>query len=250
MARTRVWQLLRGYRGRPPAALDAIAETLIRVAQLATDHAEIRELEINPLIAGAQGVLAVDARLRVAPAAGPASARLAISPYPKELESTETLPDGTVISLKPIRPEDEPALQDIVTHMNQQDLRLRFFTPMKGLSHALAARLSQLDYDREMAILARRAEDGLVLGVARFSADPDNRRAEYAIALRSDWKGHGVGHLLMTRILDIARSRGIAEVVGDVLHENEPMLGLARALGFTLATHPEDREVVRVTKVL
>lgn len=250
MARTRVWELLQGSRGQPPADLGAIAGALVRVAQLVIDHAEIRALDINPLIADARGVIAVDARLRIAPATTTPSARLAISPYPKELESEETMPDGTVISLKPVRPEDEPALQEIVSHMAPEDLRLRFFTPMKGLSHALAARLSQLDYDREMAILARRAEDGLVLGVARFAADPDNRQAEYAIALRSDWKGHGVGHLLMSRLIDIARRRGIGEIVGDVLHENEAMLRLARVLGFTLATHPDDPELVRVRKVL
>lgn len=249
MARTRMWRLLQGYRDRPAADLGALAEILIRVAQLATDHAEIRELDINPLIAATSAV-AVDARLRIAPAKTAPAARLAISPYPKELESEATLRDGTVITLKPVRPEDEPALQDIVNHMNPDDLRLRFFTPMKGLSHALAARLSQLDYDREMAILARRAADGLVLGVVRFAADPDNRQAEYAIAVRSDWKGHGIGRLLMSRIIEIAGRRGIGEIIGDVLHENEPMLRLARALGFTLVTHPDDPELVRVRKVL
>jgi acetyltransferase len=134
MARTRVWRLLQGYRGRPAAAIDAVAEILIRVAQLAIDHPEIREFDINPLFAGATGVMAVDARLRVA-SAQPGGARLAISPYPRELEATERLRDGTVVRLRPIRPEDEPLLQDLASHMSPQDLRLRFFTAMKGLSH-------------------------------------------------------------------------------------------------------------------
>jgi acetyltransferase len=250
MGRTRVFKLLQGYRGQPAADLAAIATVLIRVAQLAADHPEIRELDINPLLADAQGVIAVDARLHVAPAAKPGAARLAISPYPHELESRETLKDGAVLLLRPVRPEDEPVLRDLAEHMNPDDLRLRFFTPMKGLPHALAARLSQIDYDREMALVARRAEDGTALGVARFSADPDNRRAEFAVALRSDWKGKGLGYLLMTRLLDIARRRGIAEIVGDVLHENEPMLTLAKSLGFALASHPEDPELVRVRKAL
>ena len=250
MARTRVWRLLQGYRNQPAADLDAISTVLVRIAQLAADHPEIRELDINPLLADAAGVIAVDARIHVASPAAPGAERLAISPYPKELESTAMLRDGTRLLLRPVRPEDEPILQDLAAHMNPEDLRLRFFTPMKGLSHQLAARLSQIDYNREMALVARLTDNGMALGVARFSADPDNRRAEFAVAARSDWKGRGLGTLLMNRIIDIARQRGIAEIIGDVLHENEPMLSLARHLGFTLAILPQDPEVVRVTKAL
>ena len=250
MARTRVFRLLQGFRGQPAADLGAIATVLIRVAQLAAEHPEIRELDINPLLADAKGVIAVDARIQVASPARPGAARLAISPYPRELESRETLRDGTALLLRPVRPEDEPILQDLAHNMNPDDLRLRFFTPMKALPHTLAARLSQIDYDREMAIVARLAANGAALGVARFSADPDNRRAEFAVALRSDWKSRGLGHLLMTRIIDIARARGIAEIIGDVLHENEPMLKLAKRLGFALEAHPDDPELVRVVKPL
>lgn len=244
IARTDVGRVLPG-----DADIEAVAEMLIRVSQVAIDHAEIRMLEIDAVLDAEHDIAVTAARLRVAPARAGAG-RLAISPYPKELESRERLRDGTVLLLRPVRPEDETALQDVAQHMNPDDLRLRFFTPMKGLPHALAARLSQIDYDREMAILARLDEHAPVLGVARFSADPDNRRAEFAIALRSDWKGRGLGYLLMSRLIDIARRRGIAEIIGDVLHENEPMLKLARRLGFTLADHPEDRELVRVTKAL
>jgi acetyltransferase len=244
MARTRVWRLLQGYRGRPPADLAQIAQVLIAVAQLAADHPELRELDINPLIADAAGVVALDARLGVGPAVE--TRRLAIKPYPRELESDASLRDGTPLRLRPVRPEDEPSLRDLAGHMKPEDLRLRFFTPIRGLPHALAARLSQIDYDREMAIIARLAADGTALGVARFAADPDNRRAEFAVALRSDWKGRGLGYLLMQRIIAIARQRGIAEIIGDVLHENQPMLKLARALGFAPTAHPEDPELVRV----
>lgn len=250
MARTRIYRLLQGYRGQPAADLAAIATVLVRIGQLAADHPEIRSLDINPLLADAKGVIAVDARIEVAPPSRPGAARLAISPYPRELESSATLRDGTRLLLRPVRPEDEPLLQDLAMHMGADDLRLRFFTPMKGLPHALAARLSQIDYDREMAVVARLDADGPALGVARFSADPDNRRCEFAVALRSDWKSKGLGFLLMARIIDIARQRGIAEMIGDVLHENEPMLSLAKSLGFALTAHPEDRELVRVTKKL
>jgi acetyltransferase len=138
----------------------------------------------NPLLADAAGIVALDARLRVAPAQYRGAARLAIAPYPQYLESIERLRDGTALRIRPLRPEDEPMMHDLAGHMSHEDLRLRFFTPARGLTHTVAARLSQLDYDREMALLAE--YDGIALGVAHFFADPDNLRAEYAIAVRSD----------------------------------------------------------------
>jgi acetyltransferase len=193
--------------------------------------------------------LAVDARIRIAPtAAATAASRLAIAPYPKHLESVERSRDGTVVQVRPVRPEDEPLLQDLAGHMSPKDLRLRFFTAVRGLTHAVAARLSQIDYDREMALLA--LHGGVVLGVAHFFADPDRQRAEYAIAVRTDWKGRGVGYLLMNRLIDIARQCGIGELVGEVLPENWPMLQICRALGFTVAPDPEDTAVLRVRRRL
>jgi acetyltransferase len=248
MARTRVWQLLQGYRGKSPANIEAVVEVLIRLGQLAADNPEIRELDINPLLADAAGIVALDARLRVAPAQTARASRLAIAPYPKDLESVEQLRDGTALRMRPLRPEDQPMLHDLAAHMSHEDLRLRFFTPVHGLTHAVAAWLSQLDYDRELALLAER--DGTALGVVHFFADPDKLRAEYAIAVRSDWKGRGVGYLLMTRLIDIAAQRGIVELVGEVLRENGPMLQMCHELGFAIAPEPSDPSVMRVGKRL
>ena len=248
MAQTRVWRLLQAYRAKPAAAIDAIAEVLIRIGQLAAEHAEIRELDINPLLADAAGVVALDARIRVAAATVAGSARLAIAPYPKHLESAERARDGTVVELRPVRPEDEPLLHDLAAHMSPEDLRLRFFTPVRGLTHAVAARLTQIDYDREMALLAR--HEGVVLGIAHFFADPDRQSAEYAIAVRSDWQGRGVGYLLMTRLINVARQCGVGELVGEVLRENGSMLEMCRTLGFTIAPDPDDEAVLRVRKPL
>src|SRR5262249_25414373 len=156
---------------------------LIRLGQLAVDHAEIRELDINPLLVDEHGIVALDAQLRVAPTQSPGAARLVIAPYPAHLATEARLRDGTALRMRPVRPEDEPLLLDLAAHMSPEDLRLRFFTPVHGLTHAVAARLSQLDYDREMALLAE--HDGAAFGVAHFFADPDNLRAEYAIAVRS-----------------------------------------------------------------
>jgi acetyltransferase len=248
MMRTRVWRLLQGYRGQPPARIEAVIEVLIRLGELAADHPEIRELDINPLLADAAGIVALDARLRVAPAQGSGPARLAIAPYPQHLQTTERLRDGTALVMRPLRPEDEPMLHDLAAHMSHEDLRLRFFTPVHGLSHAVAARLSQLDYDRELALLAER--DGTALGVAHFFADPDNLRAEFAVAVRSDWKGHGVGYLLMRRLIAIASQRGVGELVGEVLRENGPMLQMCRELDFAIGPEPRDPAIMQVRKKL
>jgi acetyltransferase len=166
----------------------------------------------------------------------------------KKLKSTGITLDGTPIALRPLLPEDEPALQDLFAHMSREDVRLRFFTPMRELKHALAARLSHLDCSREMALVAQ--QDGMTLGVARYSADPDRRSAEFAVAVRSDWHGRGVGQLLMARLIEVAQQSGISALVGLVLHENKPMLKMCRKLGFSIAPEPNDATVLRVRKSL
>jgi acetyltransferase len=248
MRRTRVWKLLQSYRNRPPAAIDDVAQVLVRVAQLAADHAEIAELDINPLLADARGVIALDARIRAARATARGAARLAIRPYPRECETDIVLPHGERVHVRAIRPEDAPALQHLVDHMDPEDVRMRFFMTMRGLSQAMAARLSQIDYDREMALVAECGDD--IVGVARFTADPDRRRAEYAIAVRTDWKGRGLGYELLGRIIAVAGSRGIGELFGDVLQENAAMLEMNREHGFALEPHPDDPSLVRVVKRL
>ncbi len=251
MAGTRVHRLLQGYRDRPPAALEAIAVALINLAQLATDIAEIAEVDINPLLADAEGVMALDARIKVAPADRPGPARLAIRPYPRELEETVKLPDGQEVIIRPIRPEDAPALQSAFKKLTPRDVRFRFFAPMSDLSQAMAARLTQIDYDREMALMALNPHPGEETdgwGVVRIAADADNTQAEFAVIVRSDMQGHGIGRLLMDRILAYAKSRGIAEIWGNVLSENDAMLALGRELGFNAAQLPDEPGVARITK--
>jgi acetyltransferase len=250
IARTRVHRLLQGYRDRPPVALDAIALALVQLSQLAIDFAEIVEIDINPLLADQAGIIALDARIAVRPATTSGAARLAIRPYPSELETPLALPDGAPALLRPIRPEDEPALQEAFSGLSPRAVRMRFFAPLKELSHRMAARLTQIDYEREMALVlaapgpAGRAK---LYGVVRLIADPDNESAEFAIAMRDEMAGHGLGTMLMNRIIAYARARGIGEIRGDVLAENKIMLELARHLGFTLGGGPELGEVVRVT---
>jgi len=169
------------------------------------------------------------------------------------LETNERLRDGTGVHLRPLRAEDEPLLEDLAAHMTPADLRLRFFAAVRGLSHALAWKLSHVDYDRAMALVA--LKDEAALGIARFHAEPAPylqlaRRAAYAIAVRSDWKGRGLGYLLMTRLIAVAREWGIGELVGQVLSENHRMLVMCRELGFSIASDPNDATIIQVRKVL
>ena len=168
----------------PPADLDAIALTLVKVSQLVCDLAEMSELDINPLLADADGVMALDARIRVRPSARPAAERLAIRPYPKELEETVTLPDGQELLLRPIRPEDEPAFQDLFQRLSPEEIRFRFLHTMKTLSHDLAARLTQIDYDRQMALVLAERDGAGIPGDLRGGAD----------CRRSRQHGRGICH--------------------------------------------------------
>jgi acetyltransferase len=166
------------------------------------------------------------------------------------LQETLTLPDGTTLVLRPIRPEDEPAYQALFQQLSLDDIRYRFFRPMKLLSHDLAASLTQIDYDREMVLVltstaASRAVE--LYGEVRMSAEPSQERAEFALLLRPDMTGKGLGPLLLRRIIDYARTRGIGEVYGEVLSDNRTMLRLCRAFGFTLQAVPGDPGVIRVT---
>jgi acetyltransferase len=250
IARTRVWRLLQAYRGRPAADIGAIARVLMRLSQLASNHAEIAELDINPLLADAQGVMVVDGRIRVVSPRRSGAARLSILPYPKELEVSARLASGVPLRIRPIRPEDEARLIEMVSRMDPDDLRMRFFSAIKELSHQMAARLTQIDYARQIALVAQPQDSDELLGVARFAADPDNINAEFAVTVRSDWKGKGVGWALMERLIEVARQRGIAVISGVVLRENETMLRFSRDLGFAISSDPTDPRAARVTLTL
>jgi acetyltransferase len=253
MARTRVHSLLQGFRGRPPAALDEVALTLIKISQLVIDFGEVVELDINPLLADEFGVMALDARIRVRRTAEHPAKRLAIRPYPKDLEETLSLPDGRTFLLRPIRPEDEPALQELFSHLSPEAIRMRFFASKSTLGHELAARLTQIDYDREMALVL--AEPGIpgkseIYGVVRIIADPDGEKAEYAITVRSDMAGMGLGPMLMRRIIDYSRARGIKEIFGEVLRVNTPMLKVCERFKFSRRANPDEPGVVEVRLTL
>ena len=236
VGRTRVARLLAGYRGRPAADMEALCTVLVRIATLLADLPEVQELDINPLLADEHGVLALDARMRVATAAQIGPARFAIRPYPAELEESMTW-EGSTLQLRPIRPEDAPQHSAFFAALTPEDVRFRMFAQMQSLPPAQLARWTQIDYDREMAFIGTRMGPGgpETIGVARAVADPDNIRAEFAVVVRSDLKGRGLGALLMEKMLRYCRARGTQELVGEALPENLRMLQLAHHLGFTVA---------------
>jgi acetyltransferase len=258
MSRTRIDRLLRGFRDRKPAARREIALTLVKLSRLVAELDTVAELDINPLLADHEGVLALDARIAVRPArSGEHARRFAIRPYPSELERTIEH-TGERYRVRPIQPEDEPALVKTFGQMTPEDVRMRFFAPIRSLSHEMAARLTQIDYHREMALVLAEAREGAAgpkaepefAGIVRLAADPDFDKAEFAIIVLPKAQGRGLGRLLMELIIAYAKSRGIRQLFGDVLAENHRMLQLARDLGFTAKAIAEGPSVVRVTKTL
>jgi len=253
IARTRVSRVLNAYRDVPAADTNAIALVLVKLAQLAADLPEVRDLDLNPVLADQNGLIAVDARVAVAPAGrarrGPSGhPRFAIRPYPKEWERRATLRDGTGIFIRPVRPEDEPLYGSFFAAVTQQDLRLRFFAPVKEFGHTFVARFTQIDYARAMAFIAIEETSGKMLGVVGLHADANYDRGEYAVLVRSDLKGRGLGYLLMQMIIEYTRAEGLKTIEGQVLSENTAMLKMCKELGFDIAPDPRDPDtcVVRL----
>jgi acetyltransferase len=234
ISRTRIQRFLAAYRNRPAVDRRALELALVQLSQLAVDIPEIAELDINPLLADDRGVVALDARIRVRPATGSGADRLAIRPYPVELEERVTF-EGQPLLLRPIRPEDFAQQREFLRQVTPEDMHSRFFQTVLELPDSELAHLTQIDYERAMAFIAEvRSNEGerATLGVARAHTDPDNEHAEFAILVRSDLKGRGLGSLLLEKLIRYCRARGIEQLSGEVLAENTRMLEFARARGF------------------
>ncbi|WP_414471925.1 GNAT family N-acetyltransferase [Microvirga sp. M2] len=249
IAHTRVARRLKAYRDVPAADERAIALTLVKIAQLAADVPEVRELDINPLLADHTGVIAVDARVLVAPEVrkGSGHPRFAVRPYPTEWERMITLRNGRKAFVRPVRPEDEEAFKRFFEKITPEDLRLRFFAPVRDFSHTFLARLTQLDYARAIAFVAFDEATGEMMGAVRVHADANHETGEYGILLRSDLKGMGLGWTLMRQMIEWAKVEGLREVEGQVLRENSTMLDMCRDLGFSVRADPDDPELRLVT---
>ncbi|MGB5924456.1 MAG: bifunctional acetate--CoA ligase family protein/GNAT family N-acetyltransferase, partial [Syntrophobacteria bacterium] len=245
MESTRAYSLLKGYRNKPGANLALLEEMIIRLSQLLEDFPEIVELDMNPVIVNEGRPCAVDARVILKPSEVPAPLHLVISPYPAQYESQTVVKDGLAVFIRPIKPEDAPALLDLFHALSPTSVYYRFFSPMKSLSTSMLARFTQIDYDREIALVALQEErpEGKMLGVARVIGDPDGKKAEFAVMVGDPWQGKGVGAKLLEKCLQIAKRRGIETVWGIVLRENTQMLALGRKLGFEASRTEEPGEL-------
>jgi acetyltransferase len=236
----RSWPLLSGYRGRPVVNIDLLVETLMRFSYLVAHLPEIQEVDINPLLATPNEIIALDARVlvdrSVQPSAKLPHAHLAICPYPEEYSETIHLADGRPIHLRAIRPEDEPAWKDLIRRSSTESLWKRFRYLFKEATHEMAARFCFIDYDRELALCAEVVRDSqpLLVAVARLVADPDHEEGEYGVHVADEFQHQGLGLLLTQKCIEIARRWGLRRIMGETTSDNLAMIRIFRRLGFAI----------------
>ncbi len=247
MERTRIFQALGGERPLPDADLDRLAEVMVRISQLVTDFPEIASLTINPLFVINGRPLAVAVRMTLETAVLPAPRHLIIAPYPNQYENHWMLRDGTPVLLRPMKPEDEPLVSAFLQKCSSETIFFRYFRYIKQWTHEMLIRFTQNDYDREVGIMAVGQPPGpeVMMGVSRLYMAADRSSAEFAIIVGDPWQGRGLGPKLVEQVIAIARDQGVKVLVGDVLTQNQPMLDLARKVGFTIS-RTDDPQLCRI----
>ena len=251
---TRVSKLLGPFRKMPPVDFVALESVLLRVSEMVCELPWIEELDINPLLIDEHGAVIVDARVVVreyTPVRG-RYGHMAIHPYPVELVSTWLSAEGEVVTLRPIRPEDAAIEQAFVRKLSPESRRFRFMDTLRELTPRMLARFTQIDYDREMALIATVEQDGseVELGVCRYITNPDGSSCEFAIVIADDRQGQGLGRRMMKQLIAVARTRGLQTMIGHVLGSNRGMLSLCQSLGFAIAENPDDPMLKRVILAL
>jgi acetyltransferase len=252
--RTRVATLLDSFRNRPAADLDALERILLRVSEMVCELPWLEEMDINPLLVDEHGALALDARIIIAPRVPSADryGHMAIHPYPAHLVTLWQLPNGSDVIIRPIRPEDAELTQGFVRGLSEETKYFRYMDAVRELSPAMLVRLTQIDYSREMALLAVTEVEGgeVELGVARYAINPDGESCEFALVVNDQWQKQGIGHKLMDVLMDVARAKGLRFMEGEVLKTNRRMLKLAESLGFRVEPHPEDDGIRKISREL
>jgi acetyltransferase len=240
MQETKAWTLLQGYRNRPPADMERLEEMIIRLSQLLIDFPRIAELDMNPVLIKDGRPEAVDARILVSEEDLPSPLHLVISAYPEEDETHLVTQEGARLFIRPVRPEDAPLFQSFFKVLSPTTIYNRFFSHVKELSPKMLARFTQIDYDREIALVAFDDDPGAerMLGVARIMGNPDGKEGEFAVVVGDPWHGKGIGSSLLQNCLSTAERRGFQRVWGIVLPENRSMLALGKKLGFQINKHP------------
>jgi acetyltransferase len=248
MQRTRIYKILQQHPSQREIDLKAIRLTLVQLSQMIIDIPEIMGLSINPVLADSNGVLVLKALIEISPKQDTDSFRLAIRPYPDYLEEKKSLHSGVDVVLRPIRPEDEHSHDEFFQRLKPEDRRMRFFSSVHEFSHTQLARYTQIDYDREMAFVAILDKEGKTetLGVIRAYYDPDNITGEFAVVIRTDMKGQGLGTILMDKMIRYSQRRGVRELNAYTLRENEGMQALANKYGFEINKMPDDPETVEL----
>lgn len=253
VSRTKVYRLLKGYREQEPIDMNALLLTLIKLSQLVVDFDRLAELDINPLLANKHGVIALDARIRISIKKTVKKERLAIHPYPQELEELLHLGSGEKYILRPIKPEDEPELIQNFEQLTKEEIWFRFFHAVKTMEHNMAARFTQIDYDREMALVVtdqHRRVGWRLYAVVRLITDKFEPKAEFSLIVNNAIGGQGVGTLLLARIIAYAKSRGIEEIYGSILTDNRAMIYICKKAGFTVKVNHEEAGTVDVKLAL
>lgn len=251
---TRTFRMLGKFKNMPAVDLSAVKHTLLRASEMVCELPEIAELEINPLIADADGVIALDARVIVQD--GRAGRRryshMAIMPYPTSLVEPMTLRDNTQVLIRPVRPEDADPQQEFVRSLSEESRFNRYMSSIKELSQAVLVRFTQIDYAREMALVMVTNIDGeeREIAVSRYFTNPDDESCEFSLVVGDDWQGRGIGAIMMERLFEAARQQGLRVMYGEVLANNKGMLKLMQKIGFRIDPHPEDRSLTWVTKIL
>jgi acetyltransferase len=254
ISRTKIAGLLGEFRNLPAADIDALVDVLLRVSNMTCELPWLQEMDINPLFMDEHGVVAVDARIVVGvprPSTDPYN-HMAIHPYPSDLETHVQLPDGTNVTIRPIRPEDAEIEADFVRNLSDEAKYFRFMHALDELTPEMLVRFTQIDYDREMALIATINEGGTEVehGVVRYVTNPDRTSCEFALVISEEMRGHGIGQRMLKRLMEIALSRGLDTMEGEVLAENRRMLDMVRSMGFQVQSSPDDPGVKFVWKEL
>jgi len=251
---THAAKMLGTFRHMPPVAMAALESVLLRVSEMVCELPALTEMDINPLIVDEHGALAADARIVIALRQPSADryAHMAIYPYPTHLISTWQLADGRNITIRPIRPEDAEIEQAFVRGLSEEARYFRFMFSVQELSQAMLLRFTQIDYSREMALIAVTFEQDkeIELGVARFAISPEGESCEFALVIADAMQGKGLGQKLMTALMDAARAKGLKVMAGEVLKTNTNMLKLMNRLGFSIEDSLDDDNIKRVRKIL
>jgi acetyltransferase len=258
MEETEVYKVLQGYRGKPPADIKQLEQILVSLSNLIIDFPEIAEMDINPVAVTDGKAYAIDARIIIdqgaieyiaSPQACPTPyPHLVITPYPEKYITLWKLTDDTEVLLRPIKPEDEPLEYEMLSTLSEETLRLRFFSVIKNITHEMLVRFCNIDYEREMAIVAelKEGEKRKIIGIARLIIDHDFKQGEYAVLVHDKFSGKGLGYKLMDVIIGVAQEKGLEEIYGTVLPDNEKMLRLARKMGFTEKRLPDGATRVQI----